>query len=426
MAATTPADSAPPPEPDATPGPARRRWWLIAILAVLVFAIGGGATFVWLRLAKPVPAPVVTQTIPAEYVLPGVPPVLPWPLFGQATMEIEGIGALGSSGGTRPVPIASVAKVMTAYLILQDHPLGTAEDGPTITVSAQEAAEYAGQVTAGLSLVKVVAGEVLTERQALVALLLPSADNVAQILARWDAGSPAAFVTKMNVAATQLEMADTRYTDASGLDAGTVSTAVDQVKLARRALAVPTLAQIVALPEATIPVAGLVKNYNTLLGQDGIVGVKTGSTNAAGGCLVFAARVDVDGQPVTILGAVLGQTGAPNRILGLVLAASQKLVQAAAGAVHTYPVVPAGQVLATVRGPLDTGTTLAATSGLSVLGWPGLTYRIAVRATVPTQVAPGTHVGTVNLTGPGISTGTDLVTTSALRPPSPWQRITHG
>ena len=393
---------------------------------MLVFAIGGGATLVGLRLTRPVPAPVVTQTIPTEYVLPGVAPVLPWPLFGQATVEIEGIGALGSSGGTRPVPIASVAKLMTAYLILQDHPLGTAEDGPTITVSAQEAAEYPAQVAAGLSLVKVVAGEVLTERQALVALLLPSADNVAQILARWDAGSPAAFVTKMNVAAAQFEMADTHYTDASGLDPGTVSTALDQVKLARRALAVPTLAQIVALPEATIPVAGLVKNYNTLLGHDGIVGVKTGSTNAAGGCLVFAAHLEVEGHPVTIIGAVLGQTGAPNRILGLVLAASQKLVQAVAGAIHLYPVVPAGQVLATVRGPLGTGTALAATSALTVLGWPGLAYRIAVHATVPARVAAGTHVGTVNLTGPGATIRTDLVTTSALRPPGPWQRITQG
>jgi hypothetical protein len=118
-------------------------------------------------------------------------------------------------------------------------------------------------------MVEVVAGEVLTERQALQALLLPSANNIAYILARWDAGGRAAFVARMNQAAAQLGMAQTRYTDPSGLDPTTVSTAADQVTLARAAMEVPALAQIVAMPQAMLPVVGLVKNVNALLGQDG-------------------------------------------------------------------------------------------------------------------------------------------------------------
>src|SRR5690348_18306153 len=109
------------------------------------------------------------------------------------------------------------------------------------------------------------------------------------ILARWDAGSRAAFAARMNTAARRLGMTGTRYTDPSGLDASTVSTAADQVRLGMAAMRVPALAAIAAMPTATVPVAGLVRNYNTLLGQDGITGLKTGSTRAAGGCVLLAA-----------------------------------------------------------------------------------------------------------------------------------------
>src|SRR6266487_1044764 len=87
------------------------------------------------------------------------------------------------------------------------------------------------QVRDGDSLVPVAAGERISERQALVALLLSSADNMAWILARWDAGSEGAFVARMNSTASRLGMTSTRYTDPSGLARTTVSTAADQVRL---------------------------------------------------------------------------------------------------------------------------------------------------------------------------------------------------
>src|SRR5690348_5520298 len=212
-----------------------------------------------------------------------------WPADGASAADISGVGVVYGPGATRPAPIASVAKVMTAYVILHDHPLTADGSGPDIAVQPAEAAAYPSQVRDGDSLVPVTAGEVLTERQALEALLLPSADNMAWILARWEAGSQAAFVARMNATARQLGMTDTDYTDPSGLDASTVSTAADQVRLGMAAMRVPALAAIAAMPTATVPVAGLVRNYNTLLGQDGITGLKTGSTRAAGGCVLLAA-----------------------------------------------------------------------------------------------------------------------------------------
>src|SRR5580692_8663023 len=192
---------------------------------------------------------------------------------------------------------------MTAYVILQDHPLSASGSGPDITVQPTEAAEYPSQVAAGDSLVAVTAGETLTERQALEALLLPSADNMAWVLARWDAGGQAAFAARMNAAARGLAMTRTRYTDASGLDPSTTSTAADQVRLGMAAMQVPALAAIAAMSAAVVPVAGLVRNYNTLLGQDGITGLKTGSTHAAGGCVLIAAWYQAGAHDTLIVAA---------------------------------------------------------------------------------------------------------------------------
>ena len=251
-----------------------------------------------------------------------------WPADGVSAADISGFGVAAGPGATRPVPIASVAKVMTAYVVLHDHPLPANGSGPDIAVQPSEAAAYPSQVRDGDSLVPVAAGEMLTERQALAALLLPSADNAAWILARWDAGSQAAFVARMNATARRLGMTGTSYTDPSGLDPSTASTAADQVRLGVAAMRVPALAAIAAMPTAVVPEAGLVRNYNTLLGQDGIVGLKTGSTQAAGGCVLVAAWRQASGRKTLIVAATFGQPGTAQTILPNALQAGHNLVLA--------------------------------------------------------------------------------------------------
>lgn len=237
----------------------------------------------------------------------GKPLDLAWPREGQAAVAVEGIGALGSSGGEAPVPIASLAKVMTAYLVLRDHPLEPDEEGFEIEIDSADVEDLHRRIALNQSVVAVEAGEVLSERQALEALLLPSANNVAALLAVHAAGSIEAFVAEMNEAAAELGMENTRYSDPSGFEATTVSTAADQLKLGRAAMADPAFAEIVAMPSAVLPVAGEVPNLNELVGQEGFVGIKTGSHRAAGGCLLFAQRIYVGDRNLTVLGAVLGQ-----------------------------------------------------------------------------------------------------------------------
>jgi D-alanyl-D-alanine carboxypeptidase (penicillin-binding protein 5/6) len=292
----------------------RIRWIRVAGLLVAMAAI---AAFSAHRL----PASSSSTAAPLD-------DVLLWPAHGQAAVQV-GRSHVRAGPNQQAAPIASVAKVMTAYVVLRDHPLRPGEDGSTITLTDADVADTDRRRGQRESVVPISAGEQLTERQALQALLLPSANNIAVVLARWDAGSAGRFVARMNAAARSLGMIHTRYTDPSGYDDATVSTAADQVRVVDRAMRLPVFASIVATQSAALPVAGIVHNTDTLLGRDGFVGVKTGSDDAAGGCFAFRAIRWIDGKRTTITGVVLGQPGRDRIAAGL--AAAEALVDHIAG-----------------------------------------------------------------------------------------------
>ncbi|HYY45811.1 MAG TPA: D-alanyl-D-alanine carboxypeptidase, partial [Candidatus Angelobacter sp.] len=278
---------------------------------------------------RPLPAIVAAPVLTATEQL-GAAAVLPWPARGQAALVIDGYGDVGSSGGNLAAPMASTAKIMTALIVLEDHPLALNEPGPVLTVSQADVATYFAERNEGKSVLPVSAGEQLTEYQLLQGLLLPSASNFAAMLSSWDAGSVPAFVGRMNARAAALGMSATHYADVSGFSPASVSTPTDLIRLAQVAMRLPVFAQIVAQPQATLPVAGVIRNLDTLLGQAGIVGIKTGHTDQAGGCFVFAADLTIEGQTVRLYGAVMGQ---PNFLPGA-FAATTALMNAIRPALH--------------------------------------------------------------------------------------------
>jgi D-alanyl-D-alanine carboxypeptidase (penicillin-binding protein 5/6) len=232
------------------------------------------------------------------------PSVIRWPSQGQAAFAI-GSGRPAASPHQQPVPIASLAKVMTAYLTLERYPLSGAQSGFTVTVTPAQAQDEAEDAVQDQSDVTVAAGERLTERELLEALLIPSGNNIAQMLAAQVAGSQARFLVEMNREARALGMDHTAYTDPSGFDPGTVSTAADQLRVFQAAMRFPVFREIVSMPSVTLPVAGTVTNFDPLI-DEGYAG-KTGSDSAAGGCLAFFTHVTVAGRPQTTVGVVLGQ-----------------------------------------------------------------------------------------------------------------------
>ncbi len=218
---------------------------------------------------------------------------------------------------------------MTAYLTLERFPLSGEQEGFTITVTAAQAQAAAHDADTAQSFLAVRAGEQLTERQLLEALLIPSGNNVAPMLGELVAGSETSFLAAMNAEARALGMDQTVYTDPSGLDPSTVSTAADQLRVFRQAMRFPVFRQIVSMPSVTLPVAGTVKNFNPLIDQG--YGGKTGSDSAAGGCLAFFTHVMVGARRATAVGVVLGQGEGSDTsaILGAAGRAAEQLVASA-------------------------------------------------------------------------------------------------
>ncbi|WP_250002771.1 hypothetical protein [Actinoplanes sp. M2I2] len=401
--------------------PPRRKRPTAVLLAVLllVLLLGAGATA---QLTRSLPEATLSTTVATTMRIPGEAVSLPWPDQGSAELMIEGLGRLGGSGSDDAAPIGSVAKVMTAYVILRDHPISGDEEGPSLTVTAADVADYQARIASNQSLVPVRVGQKLTERDAIEALMLPSANNVAHQLAIWDAGSESAFVDKMNAAAADLGMTATRYTDPSGYLPTTISTAPDQVKLARAVLKSDVFAEIVALPSATIPVTGKIQNYNDLLGVQGVAGIKTGSTDEAGGCLLFSARLTVGDRKLTVVGAVFNQPGlnTPEQLAN-VNQEVRRLLRAVRQTVKQYTLVPAEPV-GEIRTAWGSTSAVRPATPLKVVGWPGQTVPVQVTTSAPgASVTAGQPVGTLQAAGVRVDLRADTTTTD----PSPWWRLTR-
>ncbi len=399
----------------------RRRRRRLALGAVILVAVV--AAVLWRAETEPIPVLAFHRTLQGHVRLPGRPPVLGWPREGEAAVEVEGIGSFGTAGGGTPVPIASVAKVMTAYLTLREHPLAPGEEGFTIRISRADVKDQKRRVALDESTLAVRKGETLSERQALEALMLPSANNIAALLARHDAGGISAFVARMNAAAGELGMSSTTYTDPSGFDKATVSTAADQLKLARAALRDPTFAAIVAEPSAELPVVGEAVNSNRLLGSDGYVGVKTGSDEAAGGCLVFARRVEVGGRSLQVLGVVLGQR--QGELVDAALASADRLGNSVAGALGVKTALPAGTTVLVARNADGDRATVATATPVREIGWAGMRLPVHVAsASAPRQISAGQRLATVTVVGPRVEHAAAVATESLGAPSLGW-RLQH-
>ena len=324
----------------------RRRWRrrLLAVLALVVIVVMAAVAVV--RLEAPTPVAAVTDTMAPTVHVASSPVALPWPATGQAAVAVPSVGIEVSSGPETPVPIASLTKMMTAYVILHDHPVLVGQNGPDITMGQPTWTTSTTTPVEDEANAQVTVGEVLTERQLLEGLLVHSANNFADTLARWDAGSIAAFVAKMNSTAAQLGMDHTHYADASGFDQDSQSTAGDLLKVAAQDMENPTFDGIVRMSSVTLPVAGTISTYTPLLGFEGVIGVKSGFTTAAGGCDVIAVMRTVQGLPTMVLAAVTGQTG-PNVLLSRRFLAFN-LVNHASTFIGSTPFVHAGEVVARV------------------------------------------------------------------------------
>jgi len=284
-----------------------------------------------------------------------------------------------------------MTKVMTAYVVLRDHPLAVGEQGPSVTMTEADASQFGLDTVTDQANVVLRAGEVLTEYQMLEGLLVHSANDLAYALACWDAGSLPAFVAKMNATAAALGMSETHFADASGFSASSMSTASDLLKVAAVAMADPVFAQIVTMPAVSLPFAGVVGSYTPLLGTTGVVGIKSGFTSAAGGGDLLAYRTSVDGHVLLSLAAVTSQEGWT--VLEVAGKEALALAKAAAARVQAETMAPIGAVVAQVfAGGHAVDVTTSSSAQLLVL--PGDRVHQLVRVRLPRNGGrKGTRLG---------------------------------
>ena len=390
----------------------------LRIGGVLLLLVAGLLTFNYVR---PIPAVAATASVPTSTTLPGAPPVLPWPRPGSGAVAISGLGMIASSGKEAQMPAASVAKVMTALLILEDKPLKLGDPGPSILITDADVQAYQADKNDKQSVVEVRSGEQLSEFQALEGLLVPSANNFAFTLANWDAGSVDKFVAKMNKRATALGLRHTKFADPAGALAQTVSTSSDLVALGMTAMNQEVFAQIVAKTSAKLPVAGTVFSVDYALGQSGLIGIKTGSGFNQGANFLFAASITVGGFTKIMFGCVMGLA-----TLADAFSAAKALIAAVQPILIVKRIVSKYQSVGSYEPPWGGHSELLSTTNVDLVEWPGMILRRSVRApalAITEPLASGTDAGVLHITLGDYSLDVPLTTSGSLYPPGRFWRL---
>ena len=233
---------------------------------------------------------------------------LAWPRSGEAAIGSLEDGLLARSSANEKLrPTASMAKVITALAIMKKQPFKPGQEGQTYSITRNDIASLNAYISEGGSVLPILIGMKLTQYQAMQRMLIASDNNMADILVERIFGSKEAYVPYARNMLQSMGLSRTVVADASGFNAATVSTPSELVAIGIAALKNPVIAGIVAQQRAQIPVAGTIRNTNQLLGSDGVIGIKTGTTGKAGSCLLFAARYTAkNGQKGTIVGVIMG------------------------------------------------------------------------------------------------------------------------
>lgn len=400
--------------------PALRGLFIRFVALVVGVAIGVGP-IVAMQLPLLHRESTATSTLAPIRARPGTVTQLVWPSVGSSALLIPSQG-VSLSRNSETVPIASLTKMMTAYVVLKKFPLSIGQTGPCITVSDSDVATYDAFTALDESSVFVVTGESLCEIDLLNGLLVHSASNYAVMLADMVAGSSYAFVSLMNEDALSLGLTHTHYADVSGFDPDSVSTASEQAELAYQLMKSPLVRSIVDQTSVTLPAAGTVDSFTPYVGQDNVIGVKSGRTSEAGGCDVMAMTFQLGAKTEVLYAVVLGQEG--GNLLGPAGAAALALADSAVQSQlpHSYRFL-ASRALGTI-GWGARRVTFGVRHSSTVL-WPNVQPVLAVHVHLEhftTTIRRGQSVGWIIVHG--LTTRRlVLVARSSVSPLSLWQRI---
>lgn len=372
------------------PRPRKKRPLIWIMVATLLLSI---SSYSFLALTKPVPS-VKAETIKL-FSLKSQDMTIQWPSSGMAAIGGLEEGLLATSAEPAgSVPIASMAKVVTALAVLEKEPIPDGEQGETYIFTEADVVIYNQYVAKYGSVMPIKAGQRLTQYQMLQGLLLPSANNIADSLTIDIFGSPEAYIEYANKLVNSYGLKQTFINDASGFSPATVSTPSDMVIIGQKALQNRVIAEIVSQQQAIIPESGVIRNTNLLLGDQNVIGIKTGTTDEAGSCLLFAVKHGPDLKH-TLVGVVMGQANWPQAYNN-----ARLLRDSALNNFENIELVPADSAVATYKTEWGESGDAVNKQPLSFYGWKAKDYTSSVETrelTVP--AVSGTSVGDISTDG---------------------------
>lgn len=396
----------------------RRRIAVFGVLALVVALLTTGGFYMAGALGAAIPAAQPAVTDPEPEV--AAPQALALPGFGTYAVGALGFDGLLAAGNEQaPMATASITKVITALVVLEEHPIAAGEGGPEIAYTETDVAIYWDMIAQNGSVAPVRAGTTLSLRESLEAMLLPSGNNYAISIANWAFGSVDGFLERARTWLDAHGLANTRIADSSGLSLDNVSTAADLVQLGRLALEDPVLAEIVATRSVDVPELGTLTNGNKLLGTHGVDGIKTGTTDDAAN-LLFSADYAVGSSTVTVVGVLLG--GATHAVLNDAIAA---LLDSIAPGFHEVTPLEANETLAEYATPWGETARARTAGGASVVVWNDTPVDVEVHANPVTLANRGDEVGTALVRAGSQEITVPLVLDASLTDPGAWWRLTN-
>ncbi len=360
-------------------------------------------------------APTVTQIAVEPVAAPAA--VGAWPAEGSAAVSVAEVSTPIASSADA-LSIASITKVVTALLVLDEMPLALGEQGREYRFSSSDGTAYWQYLSRGESALDVPVGGSLTEYQLLQGMLIGSANNYADRLASTIWPTDEVFARAANDWLAQHGVPGITIADPTGIDAGNIASPEALLLLAERALADPVIAEIVRTPAVELPGAGIVENSNPLLADPGVVGIKTGTLDAYN--LLAAKDVTVGDTTVRVYAATLGQPDSETRA-----AATRALFAQVEQELQLRPSVVSGTVAGQVETQWGEPVPIIAAADAEVLLWNGAVASLTSTFDLGDHRDGGDVVGSLAATGPRDTATVDLVLAGDVDEPSPLWRLTH-
>ncbi|MDY0908339.1 D-alanyl-D-alanine carboxypeptidase [Microbacterium sp. CFBP9034] len=371
-----------------------------------------GTTLLWpLHAVAPVVSAVEVQPIAAPATAPT------WPAAGSAAVSVGGIAGAAASAAD-PRSIASITKLVTALVVLDQMPLAVGEQGPEFRFDYWDSVDYWNYLANGESALDVPVGGSLTEYQMLEGMLIGSANNYADRLAGNLYPSDEVFADAAMAWLSVHGVSGVTIVEPTGMDSRNTASPEALLVLAEKALAHPVVAEIVAKRSVDIPGAGTVENTNALLADPGVVGLKTGTLDSWN--LLSAKDITVGDTAVRLYASVLGQPDDTAR-----LDASRALYTQLEAELQPEPSVTSG----TLAGGVDTAwgehVDIVTDGDASVVLWNGGAGTVTTTYALGDHREQGDTVGSLAVDGPLDAATVDLRLADDIEGPTAWWRLTH-